>query len=202
MEEKQISEQESLMIIQQMIQTAKTEQKDDGIGWIIWGWALFAASVLTYFNIEYRWFDAFFFWNLFGVFTLVAFGYSIIKHLFFKKTERVKTYTRDLFEKLNAGFFVFLMLIIFSMNLGVSPIKGFPLLVGLYAFWVLIYGTATNFKPSIIAAFLMWGIGFVCLFLDDFSTVMLLHALAVLIGYIIPGHIANREFKKVNKAIV
>jgi hypothetical protein len=51
MEEKQISEQESLSIIQKMIQTAKKEQIDDGKGWIIWGWMLFMASVLTVLNL-------------------------------------------------------------------------------------------------------------------------------------------------------
>ena len=61
MEEKQISEQESLLIIQQMIQTAKAEQKDDGKGWILWGWLLFAASILTYLNIELGWYDTYFF---------------------------------------------------------------------------------------------------------------------------------------------
>ena len=43
MEEKKLSEQESLQIIQEMIYTAKKEQKDNGMGWIVWGWMLFAA---------------------------------------------------------------------------------------------------------------------------------------------------------------
>lgn len=197
MEEKQISEQESLLIIQQMIQTAKAEQKDDGKGWILWGWVLFAASVLTYLNIEFDWFSTFFFWNLFGSFTILFFAYSSVRYLFFKKTDRVKTYTGDLFARLNIGFFLTLMLIIVSINVGVAPTKGFSLLIGLYAFWVLVYGTALNFRPSIIASFLMWGIAFGCLFIDDFRWIMLLHGLAVLCGYIIPGHIAYREFKKV-----
>jgi hypothetical protein len=197
MEEKQITEQESLLIIQQMIQTAKTEQKDDGKGWILWGWVLLAASVLTYLNIEFDWYSTFFFWNLFGGFTILFFAYSSVRYLFFKKTARVKTYTGDLFAKLNIGFFLTLFLIIVAINVGVAPTKGFSLLVGLYAFWVLVYGTALNFRPSIIASFFMWGIAFGCLFIDDFRWIMLLHGLAVLCGYIIPGHIAYREFKKV-----
>jgi hypothetical protein len=202
MEDKQISERESLHIIQQMIQTAKAEQKDDGKGWIIWGWALLAASVLTYLNIEYNWYDTFFFWNLFGVFTILFFAYSSARYLFFKKVQRVRTYTADLFAKLNIGFFLTLFLIIVSINVGVAPTKGFSLLVGLYAFWVLVYGTALNFKPSIVASYIMWGIAFVCLFMDDFRWVMLLHGLAVLCGYIIPGYIANRAFRKVNRALL
>src|SRR5215212_1154552 len=153
MEEKNLSEQESLLIIQQMIQTAKQEQKDDGKGWIIWGWLLFTVSILTYANIQYRWYDTSFFWNVFGGVVLLWMLFLITRHLFIKRRVRVKTYTTDLFDKLNGGFFIFLMMIIFSMNLGVPPAKGFMLLIGLYGFWILVYGTALNFRPSIIAAY-------------------------------------------------
>lgn len=221
MEEKKLSEQESLLIIQQMIQTAKQEQKDDGKGWIIWGWTLFAVSLLTYANIEFGWYDTSFFWNAFGIVIGIYFLYCLVRYLFIRKPQRVKTYTSDLFDKLNSGFFIFLILIILSMNLGVPPTKGFMLLIGLYGFWVLIYGSALNFKPSMIAAYIIWAIAFAGLFIDKFigpatmnnlsdeavkiiglerfQWVMLFHALAVLCGYIIPGHIANKEFKKLHK---
>jgi len=175
MEEKNLTEQESLYVIQQMIQTAKQEQKDNGKGWIVWGWLLFIISLLTYANIQYHWYDTAFFWNVFGGIVLLWLLFIIIRHLF--------------------------------MNLGVPPSKGFMLLIGLYGFWILVYGAALNFKPSIIAAYVTWAIGFVGLFIDKFEEtpdkrfqwVMLFHALAVLCGYIIPGHIANKEFNRINK---
>ena len=72
MEEKKISEKESLLLIRQMIQTAKKEQKDDGMGWIVWGYLLLLASVLTICNLNFRWFDdLFLFWNAFGAVTFV-----------------------------------------------------------------------------------------------------------------------------------
>jgi hypothetical protein len=199
MEEKQISEHEGLLLIQQMIQTAKKEQKDDGKGWIIWGWMLFLASVLTVLNINFKWFQTFFFWNYFGVITLVALAYQTVSYLFIGKTEKVRTYTKDLFQRLNTGFFISLMFIIVAINVNISPTIGFSLLISLYAFWILIYGSALNFRPSIIAAYITWGIGFVSLFMRSFEQVMLLHAAAVLVGYIIPGHIANNEFRKLHQ---
>ena len=198
MEEKQLSEEESLVLIQQMIGTAKKEQIDDGKGWIVWGWMLFLASIFTIFNMRFDWFQTYFFWNLFGGITIIIFLYEIITVLFIKKRLRVKTYTKDLFDKLNAGFFISLMFIIVAINLGVSPIIGFALLINLYAFWILIYGSALNFKPSIIAAYFTWIVGFVALFVKSFEMTMLLHALAALLGYIIPGYIANKEFKKLH----
>jgi hypothetical protein len=199
MEEKQISELEGLLLIQQMIQTAKKEQKDDGKGWIIWGWMLFLASILTVMNINFKWFQTFFFWNFFGVITLVALAYQTVSYLFIGKTEKVRTYTKDLFQRLNTGFFISLMFIIVAINVNISPTIGFSLLISLYAFWILIYGSALNFRPSIIAAYITWCIGFVSIFMRSFVQVMVLHAAAVLVGYIIPGHIANNEFRKLHQ---
>jgi len=214
MEEKQISEIESLGLIQQMIQTAKQEQRDDGKGWIIWGWMLFLASVLTVINMHARWIDDIFaFWNVFGVISLIYFAYGAVKFLFFSKRKRVRTYTGDLFSKLNTGFFISLMFVIISINvssrviyeqcptLALTPVRiGFALLINLYAFWVLIYGTVLNFRPSIIGAYITWAIGFAALFTRSFEVAMLLHAAAALCGYIVPGHLANRAFRKTTTA--
>jgi hypothetical protein len=209
MEDKELSQQESFRLIEQMISTAKQEQKDDGKGWIIWGWMLFLASLFTLLNLRFRWLDnLFIFWDLFGLVAILLGVIETVRYFFFKKKMRVKTYTKDIHQKLNIGFFISLMLIILSMNIGVhspnarwqdlavSPVKGFALLLGLYGFWILIYGTLLNFKPSIIGAYITWAFALASLFVRDFQLTMLFHASAVLFGYIIPGHLANREFNK------
>lgn len=194
-----MTEQESLLIITQMIHNAKKEQKDNGAGWILWGWLLFSASILTFFNHIYHWFSTYFFWNLFGIASLVLLLYNIIKTLFFKRTASVKTYTGDLFQKLNLGFFISLMLIIVAINKGVSPIYGFALMLSLYGFWILVYGTALNFKPSVIGAYFVWACALGAMFVTSFRYTMLIHAIAILGGYIIPGHLARIEFNKTKK---
>jgi hypothetical protein len=209
MEDKELSQQESFKLIEQMISTAKQEQKDDGKGWIIWGWMLFLAALFTFLNQEFRWVhNLFIFWDLFGLISVLLGIYESVRYFFFKKKIRVKTYTNDILQKLNIGFFISLMLIILSMNIGVHssdagwqelavpPTKGFALLLGLYGFWILIYGTLLNFKPSIIGAYITWAFAIASLFARDFQITMLFHLLAVLFGYIIPGHLANREFNK------
>lgn len=204
-QEKKLDRQDSLLIIQQMIATAKQEQKDDGVGWIIWGWLLFLASALTLLNIKFAWgINLYFFWNAFGIVSVLLLLYEVIQNFFGKKKERVRTYTQALFDKLNIGFIISLSLIIFSMNIGipgsnVPPVKGFALLLGLYGFWILIYGTALNFKPSIIGSFITWAFAFASLHVKSFEWTMLFHGIAVLCGYIIPGHIAYREFNKIKK---
>jgi hypothetical protein len=199
MSETNLTQQESLQIIQKMISTAKREQKDNGLGWIIWGWLLFAASVLSYINLSAQWFSQYFFWNAFGILTLVLLLWELIRNLFVKKNQPVKTYTGELFKKLNIGFFFVIMVPIIAMNKGLSPVIGFAILSGLYGFWVLIYGTIFDFKPSVIAAFITWACAFAGLFVKEFGHSMLLHAAGVMAGYIIPGHIAMNEFNKLNR---
>lgn len=199
MEERELSQQESLSLIEQMIKAAKKEQKDDGTSWIVWGWMLFAASVLTILNLHFGWYNTYFFWNLFGLAAAAIFIYKTIRFFFVKERTKVRTYTKDLFERLNAGFFISLMIIIVGMNTGLVPSKGFALLISLYAFWILVYGTALNFKPSIIGAYITWAFAIAALFVGTFELVMVMHALGVLFGYIIPGHIAHKEFRKLHR---
>jgi len=192
METKQMTSEESLLIIQQMISTAKNEQKDDGKGWIVWGWLLLAASLFSFINLKIKWVDPYFFWNVLGVATIV-----LSRFVFFKKGQQVKTYTSDLFKKLNVGFFISLVFIVVGINVNtITPVAGFALLISLYGFWALIYGTALNFRPSVVAAFVTWALGFAALFVKTFDWAMIIHAAAALVGFIIPGHIAGRQFKQ------
>lgn len=203
--EETFSKEESLSLITKMIAAAKREQQDNGIKWIVWGWILFIISIVTVINLKYQWVNTGFFWNAFGGFVLLYFAFTIIRRLIFTKSQKVKTYTKDLLTKLNTGFFICLLFIILSMNLQqgnneyVNPFKGFALLINLYGFWILIYGTALNFKPSVYASFIVWAIGIVSMIVATFEAVMLLHAAAVLTGYILPGHLAYNEFKKLQR---
>jgi len=199
MEEKELSGQESLRVIQEMIQVAKTEQKDDGMKWIVWGCLLFLASILTIFSNRFHWFRAeYLFWNAFAIVSILLLLFIRIQKAVNKKNMLVRTYTKDLFDRLNTGFFISLVFIIVSINVADIPLTGFSLLINLYAFWILIYGTALNFKPSIIGAYITWAIGMASLFMKTFEMVMVMHAVAVLCGYIIPGSIAYKEFKKIH----
>jgi hypothetical protein len=199
--EKNLTEQEGLDLIQRMIFVAKREQQDDGKRWIFWGYALLTVSVFTLLNLQFGWMaDPYICWNIFGVLVLGYFLYRMI-HYFIVKPTKVRTYTRDLLNRLNIGFLISLALILVAMNRRLEPVVGFPLLISLYGFWVLIHGTALDFKPSVIGAFFVWGFALVGLFLTTLEGVMLVHAGAVLCGYIIPGHIARNEFSKLNRQV-
>src|SRR5215210_3801361 len=110
MEEKKLTGEESLNLIQQMIQVAKDDHRENGEGWLIWGWLLFISSVLSIF-----------FFNL-GLYTYIDWTWSImlavglvvyfLGHIRKNKNKKVNTYVQDLLNKLGTGFFISLFVII------------------------------------------------------------------------------------------
>lgn len=41
------TQKESLALIEQMIGAARNEHRENGMGWLIWGWLLFIASIIS-----------------------------------------------------------------------------------------------------------------------------------------------------------
>src|SRR4028118_1978706 len=110
MEERKLTEQESLQLIQQMIQVAKEDHHENGDGWLIWGWLLFLASlssaVVSYLQLKHyvSWI-----WTA----TLgVGFVIYILFHVFRTREEKVKTYVQELLDRFGAGFFISLFTMI------------------------------------------------------------------------------------------
>ena len=197
-EETQLSKEKSLEIIQQMIQKAKTNFTDDGYGWLLWGTMIIAASLATFFLIETDSRNIFMAWNIFGGIAIVLLSYQFIK----PKKNGAKTYVSDMLRYVDIGFTVCLFIIIFSMNVAVSPNAGFGFLLMLYGFLMLIQAGATKFKPLLVGAIVNW-VGAIAIILNPiFKYDMLITAAAVFAGYIIPGLILRAQFKKERVAMI
>jgi hypothetical protein len=190
----QISNAESLQIIQQMINQAKTNITDNGLGWLLWGTLIFLASLSTYFFIYTGADNIFLGWNIFGVFTIIMLSYDMFK----PKKKKVKTYVDDLLQLVDIGFTICLFTVIFAINFAVSANGGFGFFLMIFAFLMLIKGGAVKSKSLVIGASVNWA-GAIAMFLNkDFKYDMLIMAAAVLIGYIIPGLLLWLQYKKLN----
>ncbi len=192
--EQQLSKEKSLEIIQQMINQAKSNISDNGLGWLLWGSMIIAASVSTYIFIEMGAGQIFLGWNIFGIITIVLLTYDIFK----PRRKKVRTYIDDLLRLVDIGFIISLFIIIFSINVAVSPDNGFGFFLMIFGFLMLIKGGAVKSRALMIGAAVNWA-GAIAMFLNkDFKYDMLIMAGAVLIGYIIPGLILWQQYKKVN----
>lgn len=197
MENENFSKEDSLNIIAQMISQAKNEYRDNGAGWLLWGWLLFVASsasaVLMHFEqTKYiPWL-----WNIMGILVLIYFIYECSIS---KNPKKVKTYVEGMLDKFGVGFFLSLITIIIA---GIIARNGFAFgyYFILYAFWMYVYGSAIHFKPLIIGAFVNWAAAIIIFIVNDFKYGMIVSAIAVLIGYLIPGYMLRNQYKKSNKS--
>ena len=195
--DQQLTNQQSLEIIQQMINQAKTNITDNGLGWLLWGTMIFLASLSTYFFIYIDAANIYLGWNIFGIFTIVMLTYDIFK----PKKKKVRTYVSDLLRLVDIGFTISLFTVIFAINFAVSANGGFGFFLMIFAFLMLIKGGAVKSRSLMIGAAVNWA-GAIAMFLNkDFKYDMLIMAGAVLIGYIIPGLLLWMKYKKLNSGL-
>ena len=193
--DQQLTNQQSLEIIQQMINQAKTNITDNGLGWLLWGSMIIFASVSTFVFIQTGAKDIFLCWNIFGIFTIVMLSYDMFK----PKRKTVRTYISDLLRLVDIGFIACIFTIIFSINVAVDPNSGFGFFLMIFAFLMLIKGGAVKSSALMIGAAVNWA-GAIAMFLNkDFKYDMLIMATAVLIGYIIPGILLWQQYRSANK---
>lgn len=196
MKEENFSREESFNIIAKMISQAKNEYSDRGDGWLLWGWLLFAAStvsaVLNHLTLSkyIPWV-----WDAMGILVLIYFIYGITR----KKVKKVKTYVEEMLDRCGTGFFLSLITMIIASATQKNDFSfGYYFII--YAFWMYIYGSAIKFKPLIVGAFVNWAASIAIFLIDDFTYGMIVSAMAVLIGYLIPGYMLRNQYKKTQQS--
>jgi len=194
-----LSGQDSLKLIEQMISRARAEEKDSGIGWIIWGWLLFVASVAHYFMIKTGIRQGNTVWMIFGIVAfLLAIYEMVFRKYLVKHPAKVKTYTNELVNRLGIAFFISLMIMVYgNYRIGINNSGvNFGYLLLLYGFWMFIHGSAFRYRLLIYGAVINWvGAGIIFYFGDKLGAESLLvHAFCVALGYLVPGHVARKKY--------
>ena len=186
-----INEQDSLRIIHEMIASATTGIKDNGFFYLLWGWLVFIASLTSYFlqvviEFDMPWLSWAILMPLGGIISMTI-GAKI------KKKQKVKTYLDSFLKFLLIAFLVCLFITLFFMQQ--FQLMCYPVVMMLYGIWLFVSGGALGFRPLIIGGIINWIFAVAALFVI-FEYQLLMISGAVLLGYIIPGHILNYQFKK------
>ncbi|HZH95856.1 MAG TPA: hypothetical protein VEY06_08230 [Flavisolibacter sp.] len=197
--ENELSHKDSFRLIEQMISAAKDQHNERGEGWLLWGSILFVVSI-TSALLSYLDMGRYIGWVWTAVLPVGLILYFVM-HLRGRKKDSVETYISQLLNRIQAGFFISLVVLIAAGNIiGNYHHQYAHFLFGyyyvLYAFWMYIHGSTTRFKPLIAGAFFNWAAALLIFFLTDFKYIMLTSAAAVLVGYIIPGYIQYQQYKK------
>jgi hypothetical protein len=193
MEDKNLSERESWLLIQQMIQTAREDHQVTGASWLLWGWLLFLASIVSVILTftPYRTYIGLV-WS--GMLALGCMIYSLT-HVRRQDKKVVKTYVHELMDKISNGFFISLFIMVIAVFVS-RPNFSFGYFYVLYAFWMFIYGSAIRFKPLIVGAVVNWAAAIAIFMIEDFRYDMMVSAIAVLVGYLVPGYMLRAKYRK------
>jgi len=193
MEEKSITEQESLQLINKMIYEAKGYYYENGLSALIYGFSVLICSVLSFIiangNVQ-------FLFNPFYVLIPIFFIQAWIQNRQDKK-KKAKTFTDETIDYVWVGFFLCSIVSLSALFAGLNYLVISIILI-LVAFACLLTGMITKFRYHIISSI-------VCLFLAGISFFMqnqnsyLLLAIAATIVWIIPGFMLRSKFKEVLK---
>jgi len=183
--EKSLTEQESLLLISQMIQNAKRGVQENGVIFLIWGWLVLAASLLQYVLLyvvksEYNYLP----WPILMILGAII---SMVHGARQKKHERVKTHVDSFLKYLWISFGVALFFVLAYMSkIGIEA--AYPLILVVYGIGTFTSGGALQFKPLIIGGICCWILAVISAFVG-FQVQLLLLSLAIIVAYIIPGHL-------------
>ncbi len=190
MEEKQLSNEESLKLINRMIYEAKGYFYESGISGLVYGFSITICSLLTYFREKEMLafpFDPFY------LMTPIFFLQGWIQYKEEKK-KKAKTYIDESIDYVWLGYFlsVFAALCGNFANAGYIIITIILFLTSLAAF---ITGMLTKFRYHVICGIICMLISIASFFMQNVNIYLLLAVMAVMV-WLIPGFILRAHFKK------
>jgi hypothetical protein len=193
MEENELSNEESLRLINRMIYEAKGYFYESGLSAIVYAFSILICSVLA-FLFEKNIID--FPFNPFLLMIPVFFIQGWIQYKEEKK-KKVKTFTDEAIDYVWTGFF----LSTFAALCGNFANAGYiivTIVLFLTAFAVLITGMLAKFRYNIFCGFICLLIAIVSFFMQNVNIYLLFAIVAVLV-WLIPGFILRTHFKKQNQ---
>jgi hypothetical protein len=226
MEEKNISEQESLQLIQEMIGQAKRNFHESGASSILWGSVIGTCGLVSYFEQEFKFSLGFDIWIL----TLVAIIPGVWINIRNSRKRTVKTHAQSATDVVWNVFGISIVCLVLYGNIIPSvsqhlfstenvellqrntltgEVKNYrptslsltSIFLIIYAFPTLATGWIRGFKPMTIGAIICYAFFVLSLF-TPFKYDMLLSGLAGIGNWLIPGLILNERYRKVKSANV
>lgn len=195
-----LNETESLLVIKEMIQVSKNKLKQDGILFIVWGWALFFGSFSGYLRRDFLF--SHMLNNILGflgyVLPLIAISFTV--YYLIKESKKVQTYIGISIRYVWISLFVCMVLvnlIQYNVLKSINFELQHPIFMVLMAFSVTITGGILRHRLIIIGGAVFGILALAASYLN-LQEQLLVESVAWTISFIIPGHIlyANRKTRK------
>lgn len=195
--EKDFTPQESLQVIRSMIEATKHSISDNSHFFLLWGYATMIGCLLQYYLlavVNYR--HHYYAWLVTPV--------ALVVHIIFLIKKQKRATVKTFISEANAYVWSIVGLSYLALAFIFSKIGwqySFPFYILLYSIGTYISGSLLKFKPMRIG-------GAACLVLAavtpylEYPFQILLAGLAILISYIIPGHLLRIHYRKHNMGTI
>lgn len=195
MQEEKFSPEQSLQVIQSMIEKAKNQFSENGHLYLLWGWVVLICSIAQFVLLKIVHYEKHYLvWIACWLAVIYQFIYLRRKH----RQQRVRTYADRIIGFVWMTFFILMMLIGFLI--GQKGSEEYYKLIGavflaLYGMPTFLSGILLRFRPLMIGGIGCWVLSVLTRFIDyDYG--LLLLAAAMIIAWIIPGYILRTKYQQ------
>ncbi|MEP7108749.1 MAG: hypothetical protein ABI760_12225 [Ferruginibacter sp.] len=188
MQEDNFSPQESLQVIQSMIDKTKAQLSDNSIYFLLWGWLVFAGCLLQYFLLVIiKTPHHYLAWLV----VIPGIIFSITHSVKYRQKRKVKTYISESMGVLWKGMSISFMALCFILtNIGWQ--HAFPIYILFYATGTFVSGGILQFKPLQVGGIICWVLAVASTFVD-YQNQILFSAAAILVSYLVPGYLLKNK---------
>jgi hypothetical protein len=186
------SPQQSLQIIQTMIDKARNSVADNSFYFLLWGWLVFIASIGQFILkviVKTEWHPVV--WNLMIVGSVISIFHSRKEN----NKKIVKSYVDESIAYLWMAIGITQGLLIFVFIRQGDWQDCYTFFILLYSIGCFVTGRILKFRPLVWGAIAGWLLAILTTF-AGFDYNILIMALAILVSYIIPGYILRREYRE------
>jgi len=187
--EKELTREDSLRIIHEMIAAAKNDVKADSFIFLLWGWLVFVASITQFILVIMENEHNSWPWMLMPIGGIITVIYNIKRG----KKDKTKTNVTESLKYTWIAFTAALFIIMFSGAL--DSFEMLPCIMVLYGMGLFLSGGAIKFKPLIWGGVFCWICAIAGFQIQNIYQLLIL-ATAVFGGYIIPGYLLQMNNKK------
>lgn len=195
--EKQMTPEESLNLIGEVISNTRNNLKTDSFFFLLWGWSITIASII----------EAFILWQasrmsewgnvglLSGINWIGLVFIGLIIQTFYIRKHYVKRGYRTFFEKIISYMWIISALVIFLLVYlsGTRHESPEPYILAAVSIPTMVTGIITRFRPLILGGIVFIVFAVICVNIQQEYIRSLISAVALICGYLIPGYLLRKK---------
>lgn len=183
MEKTSFNQQDALQVLDEMINSSRYKVRQEAKYFLLWGWMVFAASVSHFVLLQMNIASSWLVWPVFMGLAGIVYIYMVVQ----SNSDRSAITYIDRVNKYLWGGILLPLLITTLVGGFMSWNAAYPFFMATYGWAAIVSGGLLKFRPLVTGGILSSLIGIVTIFISG-SYILLMLALAILAGFIYPGH--------------